>query len=345
MKRLAAARAAAMAIPASPFLEYEPAGILISAAGGMAVGVWLDYLRPTDVFQWIALVLGVSGVGLAVIAKNRRRRAEAEARERWQNAPEREAYERMARDLAAGWFRFVYKLKERGFHTEIRVAEGSSDPLRLASLDPRPFQGAQGFDPEDWMPTEADASGNAAVRYETIHADGGIATRLLPGTQDYPAPKLTRERSEPARDVGREAADDGAGATDGTPSDAGKPKADASDVGRGTSSSREAEAAQSSPSPIPEPSPERSGQTEAGSIQAAATEPRAEGTTEQAATRGEATGSLGERESGSASDEAMDTNREINVEACVNAVVPARAATNAENGPAVPAGPAEKPAN
>jgi hypothetical protein len=185
MKRLASVKASTTAIPKSPLLEYEPAGVLISAAGGIGIGVWLEYLRPIEVFQPIAIAAGILGVGLALVAKSRRRKAENEAAERWRNAPEREDYERMARDLAAGWARFVHAIKERGFHTEIRVAEGSNDPLRLASLDPRPFQGAQGFDPEDWLPTE----GEAGVRYEVIHVGGEIATRLLPGSVEYREPR------------------------------------------------------------------------------------------------------------------------------------------------------------
>ncbi|MDQ3031884.1 MAG: hypothetical protein M3Y87_05655 [Myxococcota bacterium] len=180
MKRLAAAKTKATAIPSSPLTEYEPAGILISAAGGIAVGVWLEYLRPETWFNYAAMVLGAIGVVLAVVAKQRRRAAEAEADARWSAMPEKKEYESLAREVAQGWVRFTQTVKkDAGFHVEIRVAEGSSDPLRLASIDPRPMVAARGFDPEDWMPTEG-----GGVRYEALHTAGEIATRLLPGTTE-----------------------------------------------------------------------------------------------------------------------------------------------------------------
>lgn len=180
MKRLAAARARATAMPVSPLLRFEPAGTLIAAAGGMGVGTWLDYLRPAEVFSMITLAALVIGILLAVYGKARLRAEQSAAAARWQAAPEREEYEALARRIAEQWASFAQKLrKDTGFHTEIRVAEGSSDPMRLASIDPRPFAAGAGFDPEDWMPTEG-----GGVRYETIHAAGEIVTRLLPGARE-----------------------------------------------------------------------------------------------------------------------------------------------------------------
>lgn len=180
MKRLAAAKSKATDIPRSPLLEYEPAGILLSAAGGIGVGVWLDYLRPGDVFLWLALACLVLGVALAIFAKARRSAAETLAKARWAAAPEKKEYEDVARTIAERWVLFTQDLKkDTGFHTEIRVAEGSSDPLRLASIDPRPFTGAIGMDPDDFLPTEG-----GGVRYEALHAGGEIVSRLLPGAHE-----------------------------------------------------------------------------------------------------------------------------------------------------------------
>lgn len=191
MKSLAEARARATAIPRSPLLEYEPAGVLISGAGGIGVGVWLDYLRPAEVFQWIALGALIAGLALAVIAKVRRRSAEAKAASRWSAASERKEHEEVSRELAESWIRFSQNLKrDTGFHTEIRVAEGSSDPLRLASIDPRPMtQGS--MDPEDFLPTEG-----GGVRYEALHAAGEIVSRLLPGAHEL-AEEAPAARQEP----------------------------------------------------------------------------------------------------------------------------------------------------
>lgn len=180
MKRLAAAKAKATALPRSPLLEYEPAGILISAAGGIGVGVWLDYLRPAGAFGWIAVACLGLGVVLAAVAKTRRAAAESAARARWAAAAEKKDYEEVARTIAERWIAFSQDLKrDTGFHTEIRVAEGSSDPLRLASIDTRPFTGAIGMDPDDFLPTEG-----GGVRYEALHAAGEIVSRLLPGAHE-----------------------------------------------------------------------------------------------------------------------------------------------------------------
>ena len=180
MVRLAAARASATALAKVPLIDYEPAGVLIAAAGGMAVGAWLEYLRPASWFFPAAAVIFVVGVIVATIAKRRRAVVEAEAAARWERAPEKEEHDALARELAQGWLRFAQDLKrDTGFHVEIRVAEGSSDPVRLASIDPRLMDGAKGFDPEDWLPTEG-----GGVRYEALHAGGEIATRLMPGTME-----------------------------------------------------------------------------------------------------------------------------------------------------------------
>lgn len=200
MVRLAKARAKATALTKVPLIDYEPAGVLIAAAGGMAVGAWLEYLRPASWFLIAAGVLFVVGAIVAAVAKRRRAVVEAEAEARWLSAPERKEHDALARELAQGWLRFAQTLKrESGFHVEIRVAEGSSDPLRLASIDPRPLEGASGFDPEDWLPTEG-----GGVRYEALHAGGEIATRLMPNTKEIepeaepePVPDPSPEPGEP----------------------------------------------------------------------------------------------------------------------------------------------------
>ncbi len=176
MKRLADAKAKALEIPRSPLLEYEPAGIMISAAGGIAVGVWLEYLMPQREFLLIAACLGVVGVLFALMTKRRRLAAEAAARARWDLAHEKDEYEAMAHEVTEKWRHFAQELRsDTGFHVEIRIAEGSRNPMRLASIDPRPMEGTAGFDPEDFLPTEG-----GGVRYEAVHAAGVVGTRLIP---------------------------------------------------------------------------------------------------------------------------------------------------------------------
>lgn len=179
MKRLAEAKSRALDIPHSMLLEYQPAGMMIAAAGGMAIGVMLDYLRPERVFFGAAGWIGALGLVTAFLTKRRRLSAEAAAKARWTLAEERAEYEALARELAARWQEFVQKLrKETGFYVDIRVAEGSRDPMRLASIDPRPLENG-GFDPEDFLPTEG-----GGVRYEAVHAAGIVGTRLMPGASE-----------------------------------------------------------------------------------------------------------------------------------------------------------------
>jgi hypothetical protein len=64
----------------------------------------------------------------------------------------------------------------------VRVAEGSDDPLRLASVDPRGFISIPpSFDPEDFLPTDG-----GGVRYEAVHTQGEVVTRLCEGDRDLP---------------------------------------------------------------------------------------------------------------------------------------------------------------
>lgn len=179
MKALADAKSRALDLPHSMLLEYQPSGTMIAAAGGMAVGVMLEYLRPELPFLWAAGCLGALGLAMAVLTKRRRLKAEAAAKARWTLAEDRAEYEAMARELAAGWQEFARRLrKETGFYVDIRVAEGSRDPMRLASIDPRPLESG-GFDPEDFLPTEG-----GGVRYESVHAGGIVGTRLMPGASE-----------------------------------------------------------------------------------------------------------------------------------------------------------------
>ncbi len=179
LRRLAESKRKALAVTPSPFSQYEPAGMLIAGGGGTAFAGFFDWLRPPITWEWIGGVVAGVGVVLAVIARARLRAAQEEAKQRWAKDPDREEHDRLARELAHAWLAFAQKIRETGFHTEIRVAEGSSEPLRLSSIDPTPFEGATGFDPEDWLPTEG-----GGVRYETVHISGDVVTRVLPASQE-----------------------------------------------------------------------------------------------------------------------------------------------------------------
>ncbi len=205
MTRLSKRRAEVLSEATGLLSSYDLAGMLVSGAGGALFGVWLDYLP-----SWLTPYLGGAlalGVVVGFWTRMRKRGAEMAAEEKWRAAPERAEHDDLARRLAEKWIALGLDVKkELGFHTEVRVAEGSDDPLRLASIDPRGFVAMPPFfDPEDFLPTDG-----AGVRYEAVHAGGEVVTRLCEGDRDVPeaspksdaapeAPKPAPASAEPVR--------------------------------------------------------------------------------------------------------------------------------------------------
>lgn len=180
MKDLAAKRRAALVTTEGLFRSYDPAGWLVATGGGGLFGVWFDFLPHA--FTWGLVGVLAVGVVLGLVTRSARARAEKDAEARWGSSPYKKDYDLLAKDIAEAWARAQATLKrETGFHTVIRVAEGSADPMRLASIDPRPYAAdPPTFDPDDFLPTE----GSGAVRYEQVHATGEVVTQALAGTQD-----------------------------------------------------------------------------------------------------------------------------------------------------------------
>ena len=194
MLRLAKKRTEMLGAGSNLLSSYDLPGMLISGAGGGLFGVWLDYLP-----QWLTPYLGFAlalGVVFGFVTRVRKRGTELQAEERWRAAPERKEHEALAREIAEKWIAFSLDLKkEGGFHTEVRVAEGSDDPLRLASIDPRGFIAVPPtFDPEDFLPTDG-----GGVRYEAVHAGGDVQTRLCEGDRDLPESYVAK--SEPVAEA------------------------------------------------------------------------------------------------------------------------------------------------
>lgn len=179
MIRVSAKRAATLTADRSLLHTFDIPGMVLGAAGGGIAGSFLGYL-PDRFAPGLWVVFGV-GVVLGVITRVLRRRAEAEAAARWAAMPEHKEHERIARELAEGWQRFSSLVtRETGFHTELRVGEGSSEPQRLCAIDPRGFMAVPPtFDPEDWLPTEG-----GGVRYEEVDVMGELVTRGLEGVDD-----------------------------------------------------------------------------------------------------------------------------------------------------------------
>ena len=181
LRTLFAKRREALSITQGLLRSYDPAGWLLAAGGGGLVGVWLDYLPFA--FLWPLVATAVIGVAVGVATRFAHGAAEKEADVRWKASPSRAEHDSLAKELAEAWASAQATLKrETGFHTVIRVAEGSVDPLRLASIDPRPYAADPPiFDPDDFLPSE----NGGAIRYEQVHATGEVVTRALEGTNDF----------------------------------------------------------------------------------------------------------------------------------------------------------------
>lgn len=181
LRALAAKRREALAVARGLFRSYDPAGWLVAAGGGGLVGQWLDYLPSA--FFWPLVATTAVGVVVGVATRWARTSAEKKADARWAASPAKADHDALAKELAEAWADAQATLKrETGFHAVIRVAEGSVDPLRLASIDPRPYAADPPvFDPDDFLPSES----AGAVRYEQFHATGEVVTRALEGTSDF----------------------------------------------------------------------------------------------------------------------------------------------------------------
>lgn len=179
MVRVQQKRAETLTAGKSLMQSFDIPGMLIAGAGGGVVGSYLGYMPE----HFRPALLGIFGVGVAfgVVTFVLRKRAEEAALQRWKSLPEYKEHERIGRELAEAWVRFTAQVKrESGFHTELRVGEGGSDPQRLCSIDPRGFLAIPPtFDPEDWLPTEG-----GGIRYEEVDVMGELVTRGLEGVDD-----------------------------------------------------------------------------------------------------------------------------------------------------------------
>ena len=224
MVRLAKKRAEVLGTASGLLSSYDLAGMLISGAGGGLFGVWLDYLPMWSTpYLTGALALGVI---VGFVTRVRKRGAELRAEEQWKAAPERKRYDEIAREIAERWIAYSLDVKkDHTFHTEVRVAEGSDDPLRLASIDPRGFIASPPyFDPEDFLPTEG-----VGVRYEAVHAGGEVVTRLCEGDRDLPQEYSkageSKGESEGASKSGGEGESESEGEGEGESESEGEPAA------------------------------------------------------------------------------------------------------------------------
>ena len=179
MVRVEKKRAQTLTAHKSLLHSFDIPGMVLGAAGGGFVGSYLGYM-PEHFRPALGAAFGV-GIVLAFVTRFLRQRAEVEALARWKALPEPKEYERIARELAEAWVRFSALVKrELEFHTELRVGEGSNEPQRLCSIDPRGFLAIPPtFDPEDWLPTEGEG-----VRYEEVDVMGELVTRGLDGVDD-----------------------------------------------------------------------------------------------------------------------------------------------------------------
>lgn len=234
MVRLAKRRAEVLDAGESLLHRYDVPGIIIAGAASGFFGTYFDYVP-----ERFRVGLGVAfliGVVLAFVTRSLRKSAEVAALARWNALPESKEHDRLARELAEAWERFGASIKREheGFHTVLRVAEGSTAPERLCSIDPRPFaESPPRFDPEDWLPTDG-----GGVRYEVVDAMGEIVTRALEGVDDVaeeperPAGTESSAKHAPSADAEPQAeasaAAEASPATESSANDAAPPEAAAS---------------------------------------------------------------------------------------------------------------------
>jgi len=184
MVELEKKRREARAIATGYFRSYDPAGMLFATGGTGLFGVWFDYLPR--LFFYPSIVLVVLGILVGFLTKRASRLGIAEGEKRWSESADRKAYNQVAKDVSEAWIRAANTIRrEDGFYTDLRVAEGSADPVRIASLDPRPYTSdPPAFDPDDFLPSVATGD-DCPVRYEQVHATGEVITKSVDGSRDF----------------------------------------------------------------------------------------------------------------------------------------------------------------
>lgn len=146
--------------------RYEPAGVLFTIGGSMAVGAWLQYLPAFTLPFALSLVL--LGVGVGVVTKVLKSKGEREAEQRWRAMPEKNELAAIEARLTPRWERFATKLREdSGFRTDVRVGD-IHEADRLVSLDPTRIT-----HPDTWRPDPKPAQ----VRYGWRYADGRVVEK------------------------------------------------------------------------------------------------------------------------------------------------------------------------
>lgn len=178
----------ALSVATGYFRSYDPAGVILATGGTGLFGIWLDYVPSAFLIPCAAIML--IGVGVGVWTKRASQLGIAEAAKRWAASADRRAYDLLAKDISEAWHRTANTIRrEDGFYTDLRVAEGSADPVRLASIDPRPYTAEPpAFDPDDFLPSVATGD-DCPVRYEQVHATGELITRSVDGSRDFAEPE------------------------------------------------------------------------------------------------------------------------------------------------------------
>ncbi len=163
LKRLWDERDEITAMGSGWMTRYEPAGVLFSIGGSMAVGAWLDYL-PLWLLPFAGSIAAL-GAAVGVFTRAMRSRGQREADRRWRAAKEREELQSLERRLKPRWERYAERLKQdTGFRADVRVGD-IHEADRLVSINP-----ARITHPDSWKP---DAQPNE-VRYGWMYADGRV---------------------------------------------------------------------------------------------------------------------------------------------------------------------------
>lgn len=188
LRELWTKRDEATAVASGWSARYEPAGVLFTIGGAMAVGIGLDYL-PRAALPLAGSFVAL-GFAVGVLTKMRSVRGRLQADRRWRDMPERGELEKIERTITPRWERFATKLRdESGFRTDVRVGD-IHEADRLVSLEV-----ARLTHPDTWRP---DPKPNE-VRYGWRYSDGRVVEQQAE-LEDATPEIASSERTEPELD-------------------------------------------------------------------------------------------------------------------------------------------------
>lgn len=142
--------------------------LALTAGFGIAACAWLRFLPVT----WCApaLILGVVSLLALVGLRWHLDRKSAARVSAWLATRDGKAWDELQKDLRQAWLQRSAGFREAGWHTEIRLAEGSGQPARLRSIGVGVTDDGAPFCAEDFAPSADQAVAPDAIAYCFVQA-------------------------------------------------------------------------------------------------------------------------------------------------------------------------------